>query len=57
MSLWLEMLRLEILLTIQHLVGGSVITWGLLLLGVVLTIVLALAAWNLSAWQRNTIPV
>jgi len=53
MALWLEMLRLETLLTMRRLIMSSATTWGLLLGGVVLTTVLAIAAWNLTAWERD----
>ena len=53
--LWLEMLRLEALLTIQRMARAGTATWGLLLGSVMLMTILVIAAWNLTAWEREAL--
>lgn len=53
----LELLQLELLLLIQHLVRTNLVTWGLLLGGVTSVIALALTVWDLVGGKRDLFSV
>jgi hypothetical protein len=54
-DLWLERLWLETLLALKRLFGIDNIAWILLPGGATLAMVLTIAVWNLTVWQRETI--
>lgn len=54
-GLRLEVLWLETLLVLRRLGSTGSIVWGILLGGTTLAITLAIAVWNLTAWERETL--
>jgi predicted anti-sigma-YlaC factor YlaD len=49
----LELLQLDLLLSIQRLIRTNLVTWGLLLAGVTSLIVLTLTVWDLLVGKRG----
>ncbi|MCP4537557.1 MAG: hypothetical protein GY832_10455 [Chloroflexi bacterium] len=54
-DMWLERLWLETLLALKRLFGTDNVAWVLLPGGATLAIVLVIAAWNLTVWERETL--